>query len=134
MSNPVSPIYIALHILQNKRHTNGYQSLQARVSKLITRWPSDPVRPASVSVQSYLQSRLSQPAKGQQPLSEPSVNALESLLSNKYAQTYPVPRKLRYPASNPSHYDDVVREFDEAPSRNWWGRLKIRLAGLFRFQ
>ena len=40
--------------------------------------------------------------------------------------------KVRFPASDPEHYDKVVREFEEAPNRDWLGRLKKRLGGLFR--
>jgi hypothetical protein len=43
-----------------------------------------------------------------------------------------MPEKLRYPASNPEHYDNVVREFAEAPTRDWFGRLKKRMAGIIR--
>jgi hypothetical protein len=39
----------------------------------------------------------------------------------------PMPEKLRRPASNPDHYDNVVREFAEAPNRDWLGRLRIQV-------
>lgn len=68
------------------------------------------------------------------PLSESSVNALYSLLENRYSQRYPLPPKLRYPASQPGHYDAVVEEFDEAPNRSWFGRLGKRLGGILKFQ
>ncbi|KAL2216214.1 hypothetical protein M432DRAFT_641906 [Thermoascus aurantiacus ATCC 26904] len=127
------------------------KTLHARISHLIKHWPADPVRPASVSVQNYLQSRLppSDPQSQQKPqqqqegggegkpaqqISEASVNALFSLLEDRYAKRYPLPQKLRHPASDPDHYDKVVREFEEAPNRNWLGRLKKRITGLFRFK
>ncbi|KAL2001659.1 hypothetical protein VTN02DRAFT_1442 [Thermoascus thermophilus] len=118
------------------------KTLQARISHLINHWPSDPVRPAAVSVQNYLQSRLAQSQQKEQQqqqgkpaqISEASVNALFSLLEDRYARRYPLPHKLRHPASNPDHYDNVVREFEEAPSRNWIGRVKKRITGLFRFK
>lgn len=118
------------------------QTLNARIAHLIKHWPSDLVRPSSVSVQNYLGSRLPKSEggtadpqhQGKSPLSESSVNALYSLLDNRYSKRYPLPHKLRYPASNPEHYDAVVREFEEAPSRNWLGRLGKKLRGMFRFQ
>lgn len=118
------------------------QQAQQRVAYLLKHWPSDPVRPASVSVQSYLQSHLSRPSKSpdksqQQstaPISESSLNALSSLVSNRYARRYPLAPRLRRPQSNPDHYDNVVKEFAEAPTRDWWGRLSKRLGGLFRFK
>ncbi|BDD55575.1 hypothetical protein MAP00_001074 [Monascus purpureus] len=122
------------------------QSLQARLTDLLSRWPSDPVRPASVSVRYFLESRISEISKAQQPqqqpnkpqaaapISESSVNALSSLLDDRYAKRYPLSPKLRFPASDPNYYDNLVREFEEAPGRNWLGRAKKRLSGLFRFE
>ncbi|KAL1980376.1 hypothetical protein VTN96DRAFT_4220 [Rasamsonia emersonii] len=114
-------------------------TLHARIAHLIKHWPTDHVRPSSVSVQTYLQSRLPKSEGGsaqqeESPLSESSVNALYSLLDNRYSKRYPLPHKLRYPASNPGHYDAVVKEFEEAPHRNWLGRLAKRLKGMLRFQ
>ncbi|PLB33232.1 ubiquinol-cytochrome c reductase complex assembly factor 2 [Aspergillus candidus] len=120
-----------------------------RITHLLTHWPTDHVRPASVSVQSFLQSRLPQSQQPQSatsppsqtttstttppPISESSLNALSSLLEDRYVRRYPVPPRVRRPASNPDHYDDLVREFDEAPNRDWWGRLGKKVKGLFRF-
>ncbi|CAI7580196.1 hypothetical protein PCG10_007929 [Penicillium crustosum] len=115
-----------------KTPTLSPRSLQSRLTHLLKHWPSDAVRPASVSVQSYIESRLQPTDKSSQAISESSVNALESLLNNRYARKYPMPEKLRRPASNPDHYDNVVREFAEAPNRDWFGRLKKRLAGIIR--
>lgn len=108
----------------------------------------DKVRPASVSVQAYLQAALGQkpetePKKSKadsdavpfrQPvISESSANALQALLEDRFSRRYPMPNKIRYPASDPEHYDNVVREFEEAPDRDFFGRIKARLGGLFRF-
>ncbi|KAL4788216.1 hypothetical protein BJX76DRAFT_316669 [Aspergillus varians] len=119
---------------------------QSRLATLLKHWPADPIRPSSVSVQTYLQSRLS-PSQPAQPsknstttpaptgtISDSSLNALSSLLEDRYARRYPLSPKLRHPASNPDHYDNLIREFDEAPSRDWLGRIGKRLRGLFRFQ
>ncbi|KAE8147196.1 hypothetical protein BDV25DRAFT_160873 [Aspergillus avenaceus] len=119
----------------------------ARINHLIKHWPSDLVRPSSVSVQSYLQSRLPQspedaskqsqsqksPQSQGEPISEASLNALSSLLEDRYARRYPMSPKIRRPASIPDHYDNVIKEFSEAPTRDWMGRVTKRLKGLFRF-
>lgn len=60
------------------------------------------------------------------------MNALSALLENRFLKAYPMSPKVRFPASDPEHYDKVVREFEEAPNRDWLGRLKKRLGGLFR--
>ncbi|KAJ5172906.1 hypothetical protein N7492_005499 [Penicillium capsulatum] len=121
------------------------RSLQSRISHLIAHWPSDAVRPVAVSVPAYLQARLAQSpanATSQEPntltskpnISESSVNALTALLENRFIKTYPMSPEIRFPASNPEHYDNVVHEFEEAPNRHWLGRLGKRLGGLFRMQ
>ncbi|KAJ1714298.1 hypothetical protein NYO67_3560 [Aspergillus flavus] len=119
-----------------------------RINHLLKHWPTDHVRPSAVSVQTYLQSYLpqtsenasKQPQQQQQssqspppPLSEASLNALSSLLEDRYARRYPLPPKLRRPTGNPDYYDNVIKEFSEAPTRDFWGRVSARLKGLFRF-
>ena len=130
------------------------QSLQAGLRQLAARWPADLVRPKSVSVRDYLeeQCRLAESSRApsssseqhtqqQRPnatppsiISQSSVAALTSLLNNRYARRYPLPKKFRYPASNPLYYDQVIQEFEEAPNRNWLGRILTRLSGLLRFR
>ncbi|EEA24012.1 hypothetical protein TMatcc_007084 [Talaromyces marneffei ATCC 18224] len=110
------------------------QTISMRLAHLIKAWPTDPVRPASVSVQTYLQSRLPKTESETPQISQSSVIALTNLLNDQYSKQYPLPQKLRYPASNPTHYDDVVREFEEAPNRTWLGRIKKRLGGMLRLK
>lgn len=128
-------------------NATGVQSLnprniQTRLAHILKHWPTDAVRPASVSVQSYLQSRISpqpgtesaqtQTSANKPEVSESSVNALSALLEDRFARRYPLSPKIRYPASNPEHYDNVIREFEEAPNRDWFGRLRKRLGGILR--
>ncbi|OJJ97966.1 hypothetical protein ASPACDRAFT_122791 [Aspergillus aculeatus ATCC 16872] len=126
-------------------------STTARINHLLTHWPKDKVRPASVSIHAYLQSRLPQP-QPQSPsspsssssssaqttpkpgLSKANLDALTSLLDDRYARRYPLPPRLRHPASNPQHYENVIREFDEAPDRDWLGRLRKKVVGMLRLK
>lgn len=118
------------------------RSLSTRLTHLLKHWPADPVRPAAVSIQTYLQHALGQkpdvPTKKNQPpprqpvISESSADALQSLLDNRFARRYPIPKHIRYPASDPEHYDNLIREFEEAPNRDWLGRLRKRLSGMIR--
>jgi hypothetical protein len=101
-------------------------------------------------VQTYLQNQLGQnqptntssqspststtTPKSTPKISESSVNALSALLENRFANKYPLSQKIRYPASDPEHYDNLIREFAEAPNRDWFGRLRKRLGGLLRLQ
>ncbi|PYI30691.1 hypothetical protein BP00DRAFT_495699 [Aspergillus indologenus CBS 114.80] len=123
-------------------------STTTRITHLLTHWPKDKVRPASVSIHNYLQSRLPQPQPQPQPsspaaqtqtttktgLSAANLDALTALLNDKFARRYPLPPRLRHPASNPQHYENVIREFDEAPDRDWLGRLRKKVAGMLRLK
>jgi len=62
------------------------------------------------------------------------VNAIYSLLENRYSRKYPITGSLLKPASNPSHYTDLVKELEEAPNRSWFGRMANRWKGFLRFQ
>lgn len=61
------------------------------------------------------------------------VNALYSLLENRYATENPFPQTLRRPVSDPEHYDVLIRELDEAPKRSWLAGLLKRIKGSLRF-
>ncbi len=61
------------------------------------------------------------------------VNALYSLLENRYANGSPMSEKLRRPSSDPEHYDVLVQELEEAPNRSWLGGLVKRIKGSLRF-
>ncbi|KIW74751.1 hypothetical protein Z517_11521 [Fonsecaea pedrosoi CBS 271.37] len=117
-------------------------------ARIIKQWPLDRVRPSHVHFQRVMQSRLQKLQSGApaavssksndalvtpvEPFNEQKelrqVNALYSLLENRYANEYPIPQAVRHPKTNASHYDDLVRELDEAPGRSWftsfWNRLK----------
>lgn len=137
-----------MRFLSNTSQSLNPSSLQTRLAHVLKHWPSDAVRPASVSVQNYLQSRIAKPGnESTQPqstpvstpapraeISESSVNALSALLENRFARRYPLTQKIRYPASDPDHYDNLIREFEEAPNRDWFGRIKKRLGGILRLQ
>ncbi|EER23339.1 hypothetical protein D8B26_001438 [Coccidioides posadasii str. Silveira] len=146
-------------------HNLSRTQITKHIQRLLTRWPTDAIRPSSVSVQTYLQSRLTPPAPETQstsrwsqlfhkssPPSQPStatsstqsseepllssqnVNALYSLLENRYQKKYPLPNSLRYPASQSDYFDKLLKEFEEAPQRNWLGRLGKKFGGILRFK
>lgn len=61
------------------------------------------------------------------------IKALDSLLKNKYLNAFPIPQTVRYPQSNPSHYDDLIKELEEAPTRSWTDSLMKKIKGSIRF-
>lgn len=62
------------------------------------------------------------------------VNALYALLENRFERENPFPKSLRYPKSNETHYDDVVRENELAPSRGLLTNLTNKLKGMIRLR
>jgi cytochrome b pre-mRNA-processing protein 6 len=63
-----------------------------------------------------------------------NVNALYSLLDDRYKKKYQVSKDLLRPSTNPSYYDDLIREMEEQPNRNWWQRTTNRWKGFIRFR
>ncbi|KAL1303914.1 hypothetical protein AAFC00_000368 [Neodothiora populina] len=128
---------------------------RAQISKhytrLFNRWPVDRLRPG-ISFQKVLKKRI---AAGPEPdinesntaqveVVNPSrstptaelreVNALYSLLENRYANEYPLSQKMMNPTSVPDHYRDLEKELDEVPNRSWGQNFLKRLSGMVRWQ
>ncbi|KAF7504166.1 hypothetical protein GJ744_002635 [Endocarpon pusillum] len=147
--------------------------------RILRLWPTDPVRPQTVSFQHIMRQRLSKthPSPSPSPSDSPTtsaslaadsvkandalvtavpppssnppsttstpswdeshqlrqVNALYSLLENRYATENPFPQNLRRPISDPEYYDVLVRELEEAPKRSWLAGLVKRIKGSLRF-
>ncbi|RMZ85403.1 hypothetical protein DV737_g714, partial [Chaetothyriales sp. CBS 132003] len=118
-------------------------------TSIIKRWPVDKVRPQNVAFQTVMQKRIDHlvnPSSVPQPrtvkkneaaVSAPppawnedrelkQVKTLNTLLENKYAHAFPLASALRYPASNPTYYDDLIHELDEAPSRSYFSKVMNR--------
>ena len=47
---------------------------------------------------------------------------------------YPITGTLMQPKSNPTYFNDLVKELDEAPNRSWTDRMMLRLKGVVRLQ
>ncbi|KAJ9604116.1 hypothetical protein H2200_011639 [Cladophialophora chaetospira] len=121
-------------------------------ARIMKQWPVDRVRPAHVHFQKVMQSRLQKlqspstaannvksndaQAIPVQPFNEQKemrqVNALYALLENRFENEYPIPQQVRRPRSNVSHFDDMIKELDEAPGRSWFTNVWNRLKGSVR--
>jgi cytochrome b pre-mRNA-processing protein 6 len=154
----VPNIHSRVHILQIDPCLTFSQLAYKHWQQIIRLWPADPVRPATVSFPHIMRQRLSKlhpspssssstittTSSSTSPSSPPTpawdeaqelrqVNALYSLLENRYASANPLPPSLRHPASNPEHYDALLRELEEAPTRSWFGGVWKRIKGSLRF-
>jgi cytochrome b pre-mRNA-processing protein 6 len=95
--------------------------MQARVNKLQS--------PAATASNVKSNAALATPVE---PFSEEKemkqISALDALLGNKFENAFPIPPQVRRPRYNATHYDDIVKELEEAPNRsfftNFWNRLK----------
>lgn len=60
------------------------------------------------------------------------VNVLYTLLNNRFDRESPLPDSLRFPASNPSHYDTIMAESERAPERGILTKISNKLKGMIR--
>ena len=133
---------------------NSLQAAFKAWTNIIARWPKDLVRPENVSFQTLMRRRLdhhtgqaiskapgkesgsaaatASPILWQEATEVKQTQVLDSLLENRYASKYPMPASLRNPKSNPTYYDDLVREMHEAPNRSWFGGVVKRFKGSLR--
>ncbi|RMD39517.1 hypothetical protein DV735_g5604, partial [Chaetothyriales sp. CBS 134920] len=108
-------------------------------TSIIKRWPVDKVRPQNVAFQTIMQNRIDHLVK---PASKSDgadrelrqAKILNTLLENKYATAFPLSSALRHPASNPTYYDDLLRELEEAPTRSYFSKVMNRIRGVLRFK
>ncbi|KAF2470345.1 uncharacterized protein BDR25DRAFT_303872 [Lindgomyces ingoldianus] len=117
-----------------------------RISKhyhrLLTLWPKDPLRP-NLPFTKTLEHRVARfaPVSSPSPSSLPphprasesrtpapsasakselvDINAVYSLLENRYKNRYPVSPGLLKPVSNPEYYDRLMAEIEKAPTKSW---------------
>ncbi|TVY49215.1 hypothetical protein LOCC1_G000671 [Lachnellula occidentalis] len=108
--------------------------------RALSRWPKDALRP-DCQFQDVIRRRVDKrflPVEGQKPADEKAeleeVNALYSLLGNRYAQKYRITGDLMKPQSNPTHYTDLIHEMEAVPNRTWWGNMTNRWKGFLRFK
>uniref|UniRef100_A0A0B7K6G5 Uncharacterized protein n=1 Tax=Bionectria ochroleuca TaxID=29856 RepID=A0A0B7K6G5_BIOOC len=47
-------------------------------------------------------------------------------------QDYKLSGQMLKPTSQPTYFDDLIREIEEAPKRTWFERLGKRLSGMIR--
>ncbi|THV86224.1 hypothetical protein D6D17_00692 [Aureobasidium pullulans] len=115
-------------------------------ARILSQWPVDRLRP-EISFQSVLKKRLeaapvaqvnqantaqTQAPKARNELRE--INALYSLLEDRYSSTYPLSNAMMHPASAPEHYTTLVKELDEVPDRTFFQRIASRFKGMVRLQ
>ncbi|OAK95286.1 hypothetical protein IQ06DRAFT_259691, partial [Phaeosphaeriaceae sp. SRC1lsM3a] len=119
-------------------------TITRQYARLLTLWPKDAFRPNLPFTrviehrgQPYglkpLEPAESTPKQAQAPAATPApasppnpqaeqaqVNALFSLLENRYSKKYPLSADVLKPTAAPEHYDLLMAEIERAPQRSWW--------------
>lgn len=112
-----------------------HQRVRQHFDRVLAAWPQDPLRP-KCQLQDVLRKRVeTADARADTRADLAQVNALMSLVENRYQKKYHLaggPAGLQSPASNPEYYRALLRELDEAPTRSWVQRVKNKLTGMFR--
>ncbi|KAF2814138.1 uncharacterized protein BDZ99DRAFT_459848 [Mytilinidion resinicola] len=92
-------------------------------TRLLALWPKDPLRP-TLHFDKVLQHRAAQASAGKSDLKAElgQINAAYSLLENRYMHRNPTSKRLLSPTSNPTYYDDLIAELEQAPKRSWLAR------------
>jgi cytochrome b pre-mRNA-processing protein 6 len=126
-------------------------------TRLLTLWPKDalrpnlpftraiehhgrpfgvqPIAPAAEEATKSKAAAPSQPAPSSPANPKPEqaqVNALYSLLENRYSTKYALSPGVLRPTSAPEHYTRLMEEIERAPKKTWWEakldqwKMKIR--------
>ncbi|KAK2609430.1 hypothetical protein N8I77_002927 [Diaporthe amygdali] len=119
-------------------------ALRRTYTAALKHWPKDALRP-ECQLQGVLSKRLAESNKfpGPDSSADPAkqVNAFVSLLGNRYLARYPTapaPESatggMMIPRSNPTYYQDLMRDLEVAPTRSWVQRFGLKMKGMFRWQ
>jgi len=145
MSTPVRHLpSTCLHL-----HKFNLTKLSKHYTRLLTLWPKDALRPTLPFTRAIehrakpygvkpLTPIPQEAAASQVPVSvspqieNAQVNALYTLLENRYSKKYALSAEMFRPASAPEHYEKLMEEIERAPGKTWWQakvdewKMKIR--------
>ncbi|KAJ4164011.1 hypothetical protein LMH87_005703 [Akanthomyces muscarius] len=114
------------------------RSLARRIySDVFAKWPKQDLRP-DYQLQDVLGKTVDARFQSYKPAMERQeilkARALQFLVQDKFKDRYKLQGPMLHPKSQPTYFDDLVREIEEAPNRSWFGRLGKRLSGMIRLQ
>ncbi|TWU72685.1 hypothetical protein ED733_003467 [Metarhizium rileyi] len=100
-------------------------------------WPKQDLRP-DYQLQDILKAAVDQRYKSSKPAMEVEetlkARALQFLVQDKFNNRYKLKGPMLEPKSQPTYFQDLVREIEEAPRRTWLERLGKRISGMIRLQ
>ncbi|KAI8223163.1 hypothetical protein K4K54_006321 [Colletotrichum sp. SAR 10_86] len=117
-------------------YTVQLQQAYKHFQRALALWPKDNLRP-EVQFPEFaargLERRFANPAVDE--LSElKQANALYALADDRFKKQFPLNGELLQPKSQPTYFNDLLRELEEAPTRGWLQNMSKKLSGMFRFQ
>ncbi|KAI5460359.1 hypothetical protein BGZ63DRAFT_246385 [Mariannaea sp. PMI_226] len=105
--------------------------------EVFSRWPQQALRPDH-QLQDVLAKAVNERYQHYKPTMEAEelskAKALQFLLQDRYNDRFQLKGRLLEPKSQPSYFEDLIREIEEAPNRSWLERVGKRLSGMIRFQ
>ncbi|KAK5993061.1 hypothetical protein PT974_06489 [Cladobotryum mycophilum] len=106
-------------------------------SDVFAKWPKQDLRP-DYQFQDVLGKVVNDRFKSYNPSMEPEemlkARALQFLAQDKFKDRYKLKGPMLEPQSQPTYFEDLVREIEEAPKRSWIERLGKRISGMIRLQ
>jgi cytochrome b pre-mRNA-processing protein 6 len=157
---PLTHITMASTVSQWSTSLKPFKAECSKIAKqytrLLTLWPKDALRPnlpftraieyrgspygvKPIETAPDASSKQATPAKAPSPASprdpkfeQAQVNALYSLLEDRYSKKYTLSPGVFKPTSAPEHYDRLMAEIERAPKKSWWEakvdewKMKIR--------
>ncbi|KAM3548524.1 hypothetical protein MY1884_009144 [Beauveria asiatica] len=114
------------------------RSLARRIyAETFAKWPKQDLRP-DYQLQDVLGKTVEARFQNYTPTMEREeilkARALQFLLQDRFKDRYKLKGPMLQPKSQPTYFDDLVREIEAAPNRSWFGRLGKRLSGMIRLQ
>ncbi|OLN96902.1 hypothetical protein CCHL11_08475 [Colletotrichum chlorophyti] len=100
-------------------------------------WPKDNLRPETQFneiIARGIERRYTKPAVVDELKELKQVNALYALADDRFKNKFTLNGELLRPASQPTYFDDLLRELEEAPTRGWLQNMSKKLSGMFRLQ
>ncbi|VUC24375.1 unnamed protein product [Clonostachys rosea] len=111
-------------------------------TEVLSKWPKQELRP-DYQLQDVIRATIDKRFQTYQPSMEAEelvkARSLQFLQQNRWNEKacstntrYKLSGQMLKPSSQPTYFDDLIREIEEAPKRTWFERLGKRLSGMIR--
>ncbi|UQC81570.1 uncharacterized protein CLUP02_07056 [Colletotrichum lupini] len=96
-------------------------------------WPKDNLRPEtqfSEIIQRGIERRYTKPNVVDEAKELKQANAMFALTDDRFKKRFPLNGELLKPESQPTYFQDLLRELEEAPTRGWLQNMSKKLSGM----